>query len=167
MAASEVHVRRASFQDAADVNSICSLVATFAMGQYKLQADTERLRQFLPSFENGGFAFIAEVPETMQVCGYALCISMMNSFMGGLAIQLHDIYVVEDYRGMKIGQKMMDCVIEEATRRGCLKLTLNTHELNGPARIFYEQNGFECYDGFITRTACIKGRSLHYTKKLT
>lgn len=167
-----VVIKAVSFHDTEDVDTLCSLVATFAREKYNLQADTERLKQFLPNFANG-FAFLVELPNGKETsapknfCGYALCIEMMNSFMGGLAVQLHDIYVTEEYRGMKIGQKLMDAVVAEAKSRGCLKLTLNTHELNAGARVFYERNGFECYDGFITRNACIKGRSLHYTKKLS
>ena len=61
----------------------------------------------------------------------------------------------------------MDAVIAEAKQRGCLDLTLNTHELNVGARIFYEKNGFNCFKGFIVRgDSDIKGRSLCYTKPL-
>ena len=161
-----------------DLDKVCSLVARFAMEKYTLTADTDRLRQFLPTFDSG-FTLVAEVDSPASeesggngtggsiVCGYAMCVLTMNSFKGGLSMELHDIFVAQDWRGKKVGQMLMDAVIAEAKERGCLGLSLSTHELNVGARIFYEKNGFHCFNGFNVQDSEIKGRNLNYRKPLS
>ena len=154
-----------------DLGTVVELVGAFAKEAYALEAETERLRALLPSFTSG-FTFLAEETRGDQrvACGYALCLMKMNSFSGCLVLELHDIFVVPDFRHAGVGQMLMDAVVAAAKERGCLKLELNTHELNANARAFYEiRNGFECYDNYLVRGggAPIKGRSLMYSKKLT
>ena len=51
----------------------------------------------------------------------------------------------------------------EARARGCIKLTLEAHELNKGAIRFYEKNGLECWDTWDTDE---KGKTLFYAMKL-
>ena len=140
-------VRLASFDNAADVQGVCQLVSMFA-AQQQTTADVESLQQFLPSFTSG-FTLVAvdaDDDDDGRLCGYAMCCMMMSSFAGGQTLNLHDIYVREEYRGQGVGQALIDAVCDEGKRRGCKKLTLEAHEVNVRARQFYERNGFECYD---------------------
>ena len=152
-----------------DLGTVVGLVGAFAKEAYALEAETERLRALLPSFTSG-FTFLAEETRGDQrvACGYALCLMKMNSFSDCLVLELHDIFVVPDFRHAGVGQMLMDAVVAAAKERGCLKLELNTHELNANARAFYEiRNGFECYDRYLVRGAPMQGRWLMYSKKLT
>ena len=57
----------------------------------------------------------------------------------------------------------MDAVKREARARGCIKLTLEAHELNTGAIRFYEKNGLECWDTWDTNE---KARTFFYAMKL-
>jgi GNAT superfamily N-acetyltransferase len=62
-----------------------------------------------------------------------------GSYLGQLSIER--VYLPEDLRRYRLGSRLLAMAEEEARRRGCSRITLNTLEIQ--ARGFYLKQGFE------------------------
>lgn len=56
---------------------------------------------------------------------------------------MEDVFVEEDYRGQKIGSKLVDAIIEEAQKLGCRKLVGQSRYGRDKVYSFYERKGFK------------------------
>ena len=68
-----------------------------------------------------------------------------STFMCKPLLNIHDVMVLEPYRGQGIAQKMFDAVEALARQRGCCKLTLEVLQNNSPAQAAYRKAGFAAY----------------------
>jgi GNAT superfamily N-acetyltransferase len=57
--------------------------------------------------------------------------------------ELRRMYLDEDYRGLGIAQRMLDCAQTEARALGFTKMILSTAEIQKAADSFYRRNGFQ------------------------
>lgn len=57
--------------------------------------------------------------------------------------QIINIAVSPDARRMGYGRRVMDALIEEAVRKGCMQMSLEVRASNAPAIALYQQLGFE------------------------
>ena len=62
-----------------------------------------------------------------------------GSYMGQMSIER--VYLPETLRGDRLGSRIIKIAEEEARRRGCSRLTLNTMEIQAPC--FYLKQGYE------------------------
>ena len=62
--------------------------------------------------------------------------------MGNHAAKLNRMFVLVEYHGSGVGQKLFDHAINFAKKQGFTKIVLNTHELMHRAHGFYEKNNF-------------------------
>ena len=88
--------------------------------------------------------FVA-VDETEEVLGYAFGVFQQhinNNILTDIkTLYIDDLCVDEDKRGMHIGRKLYDFVVEYAKSEGCYNLTLNVWSCNVSAMKFYEKCG--------------------------
>ena len=56
-------------------------------------------------------------------------------------MHLNNLYVKEDARGLKFGEKLITQVKLHTNELNCYQLELEVHQHN-PARVFYEKIGF-------------------------
>lgn len=61
-------------------------------------------------------------------------------------INIHDIAVLPEYRGLGISQKLLEEVQEIALEKGCCKLTLEVLSNNSVAQGAYRKFGFSAYE---------------------
>ena len=66
----------------------------------------------------------------------------VSTFLGEKVALLEDMIVHPEFRGRRIGRKILDAAISHATQRGCARLTLLTDATNDGAIRFYERAGF-------------------------
>lgn len=66
-----------------------------------------------------------------------------------LALEIERIYVLKDYHGKKVGQKLYEKVIEIAKEKAMEYVWLGVWEENHRAIKFYQKNGFEAFDKHI------------------
>jgi diamine N-acetyltransferase len=59
----------------------------------------------------------------------------------GKAIYLDDLYVLDNYRGLGIGSKLLDTVIDTAKREECKKVRWQVSKWNREAIEFYKMRG--------------------------
>lgn len=60
-------------------------------------------------------------------------------------INIHDVIVLDTYRGIGAGRKLMEAIVDEARKLDCCKITLEVREDNIAAQALYKKIGFkEC-----------------------
>jgi len=96
---------------------------------------------------------LAKLPHAFSVISYVdnepagliNCFVGFSTFKCKPLVNIHDIYVDGEYRGLKLSHKMLDKVVEIAKSKGCCKLTLEVLEGNRVARSSYQKFGFSGY----------------------
>lgn len=66
-----------------------------------------------------------------------------GTFAGKPFINIHDIVILEKYRGLGIGRKMMEAIDTKAKELGCGKITLEVRDDNTRAQQLYKSMGFD------------------------
>jgi ribosomal protein S18 acetylase RimI-like enzyme len=64
--------------------------------------------------------------------------------------------VIKDFRGRKIGERLIRATIAEATRIGLEKIELSVYSTNLPAIALYQKLGFE-HEGTRKRSRLVDG----------
>lgn len=84
-----------------------------------------------------------------------------STFMCKPLLNIHDVVVLENYRGQGIAQKMLTAAETTAQLRGCCKITLEVLSNNAPAQAAYRKAGFAAYE-----LDPVMGQALFWQKKL-
>lgn len=78
--------------------------------------------------------------------GLINCIEGFSTFNCQPVMNIHDVTVLPEYRGMGLSTKMLNEVEALSSFRGCCKLTLEVLEGNNIAKKSYEKFGFSGYE---------------------
>ncbi|WP_076408436.1 GNAT family N-acetyltransferase [Shewanella sp. UCD-KL12] len=97
---------------------------------------------------------LSKVPHAFSVicyvegkpAGLINCFEAFSTFKCKPLINIHDIVVVDEFRGLGISQSMLAKVEELAIEKGCCKITLEVLEGNEIARNSYIKFGFDGYE---------------------
>lgn len=98
-------------------------------------------------------AELAKIPQAFSIicyvddkpAGLINCFEAFSTFKCKPLINIHDVAVLPDYRGLGISQRMLSKVEEIAREKGCCKLTLEVLEGNNTAKNAYLKYGFAGY----------------------
>ena len=74
--------------------------------------------------------------------GIAVCFVGFSTFEARPLVNVHDLAVLSEHRGVGVGSALLAGVERRARTRGCCKLTLEVQDDNSPARKLYERFGF-------------------------
>ena len=74
--------------------------------------------------------------------GVAVCFIGFSTFAARPLINIHDLAVIPDYRGLGIGRLLLKGVEAKGRELGCCKLTLEVREDNHRAQGLYQRFGF-------------------------
>ena len=77
--------------------------------------------------------------------GFANCFEAFSTFKCLPLINIHDLAVKSEYRGMHLSQIIIEKIEAIACNRGCCKITLEVLDGNKPARQAYHKCGFSPY----------------------
>jgi len=77
-----------------------------------------------------------------EAVGMANCFVSLSTFEAKRLINIHDLVVEPEWRGLGIGEKLLDRVQEKAQKLDCCRMTLEVRDDN-PAKWLYERFGFE------------------------
>jgi GNAT superfamily N-acetyltransferase len=86
--------------------------------------------------------------------GFATCFLGYSTFRAAPLLNIHDIAVLGEYRGLGIARALLHTIAESAREEGCCKLTLEVRDNNGPARNLYRTEGFQA--------AAVNGEPVQY-----
>ncbi|NND91600.1 MAG: GNAT family N-acetyltransferase [Granulosicoccus sp.] len=138
---------RARWDDPADCLAVIDLLDAYArdpmgggepLGQYA-RANLPKAMATTP----GAFSVIGR--RKGEPVALANCFTALSTFACKPLINVHDLVVVADARGLGIGQQLLMYIEREASRMGCCKITLEVLTGNRPARRSYERFGFTPY----------------------
>ena len=97
---------------------------------------------------------LSEIPHAFSLLAYVgdepaglmNCFEGFSTFVCKPLINIHDVVVLHQFRGLGISQIMLDKVESIAKERGCCKITLEVLEGNAAAKKAYLKNGFAGYE---------------------
>jgi GNAT superfamily N-acetyltransferase len=90
------------------------------------------------------FSFLAYVDG--RPAGLINCFEGFSTFAARPLVNVHDLFVLEEFRGNGVSQALLRAAEEEATGRGCCKLTLECLSRNQAALNAYKKVGFAGYE---------------------
>lgn len=74
--------------------------------------------------------------------GAAVCFLGFSTFAARPLLNVHDLAVLPEFRGLGIGRALLEAAESRARQLGCCKLTLEVRGDNRRARSLYESVGF-------------------------
>jgi ribosomal protein S18 acetylase RimI-like enzyme len=80
-----------------------------------------------------------------QPVGLINCIEGFSTFACRPLVNIHDVAVLANHRGQRVGEQMLALVEQIAQERGACKLTLEVLQGNASAIRLYERVGFSGY----------------------
>ncbi|HKK46524.1 MAG TPA: GNAT family N-acetyltransferase [Balneolaceae bacterium] len=75
--------------------------------------------------------------------GLATCLTSFSTFDARKAINIHDLFVISEERGLGIGDRLLQAIQKRARQMDCCQLTIEVRDDNHSARKLYERFGFE------------------------
>lgn len=132
-------------KQAREIARLMNSYASDPMGGGKPLAENVRnnLAQALSKVPHA-FSIISYVDDI--AAGLVTCFEIFSTFNCQPLINIHDVIVLDEYRGLGLSQKMLKMVEEIAISKGCCKLTLEVLEGNNIAKSSYNKFGFSEYE---------------------
>jgi len=121
-----------------DIPAIISLIkelAEFEKAPEKVTNSAERMEKEQNYFE----CFVAE-NDNGEIIGMALYFFAYFTWVGK-SLYLDDLYIKPEYRGSKIGTKLLNKIFEVAKKENCQRLRWQVLDWNEPAIEFYRKCG--------------------------
>lgn len=148
MSLNNLIIEIADYQDTTDAAAIVELMSQYSrdeMGGGEEITDTVK-NNLVPALAKvpGAFTVLAKVND--HAVGLINCFMGFSTFKAKPLINIHDVVVSLDYRGLRISQQMLAKVEQVALQRGCCKLTLEVLEGNSIAQQAYVNFGFAGYE---------------------
>ena len=84
-------------------------------------------------------AFIAEVNG--KPAGYAFILETYSSFLALPTLYLEDLFVLPEFRKIRVGYTLFKAIVAEAHNRGCGRMEWTVLDWNRIALDFYERVG--------------------------
>jgi GNAT superfamily N-acetyltransferase len=138
--AENVRTRPASLADVTRLSGLLTLLfeqeADFTPDVGKQE---RALRMILENADTGGI-FCAESMD--GIVGMVSILFSVSTTEGGRVAWLEDMIVHPDWRGLGIGERLLQEAIGGARTAACLRITLLTDLTNDSAMRFYERSGF-------------------------
>ena len=152
---SVLSVREADLRAPADAAAVVELVNAYASdpvgGGVPLPPDVRA--RLVPGLRAHPTSLVLLAFEGDRPIGIAVCFFGFSTFQAGPLLNVHDLAVLEAWRGRGVGRVLLDAIEERALSRGCVKLTLEVQDENIRARRAYERFGFADFTlaGSVTR----------------
>jgi len=135
----------------ADIETILGLITELAVYEkltHLLEVTPARLRQHLFGERPVAECVLVEaVPAaeggTPQAVGFALFFTNFSTFLGKPGLYLEDLYVLPDFRGQGLGQRLLRHLAALAVARDYGRFEWCVLDWNEPAIRFYERMGAE------------------------
>jgi ribosomal protein S18 acetylase RimI-like enzyme len=97
---------------------------------------------------------LSKIPDALSIlcyvdgkrAGLVNCFQGFSTFKCKPLINIHDVVVLNEYRGLGLCQKMFKKVEDIAIDNGCCKLTLEVLSNNNSAQQAYLKYGFAAYE---------------------
>lgn len=134
-----------SEQHSTDIISLLNDYALDPMGGNEGLSDFVKENLIAELSKNDNALTILAYIESKPV-GLVNCFKGFSTFKCKPLLNIHDVVVLKEYRGLGVCEKMLSEVERVARDQGCCKLTLEVLEGNKSAQSAYTKYGFEGYE---------------------
>ncbi len=130
-----------------DVKNIVALLMEDELGQIREQVQEKLDQRYIDAFhrinsDSNQYLMVVELnSDIVGTCHLTVLPSL--TLMGSTRLQIEAVRVSEKYRGMKIGEWMMQAAFQYAIEQGASIIQLTTNKKRIKAKKFYEKLGFE------------------------
>lgn len=163
MESADILVLQASYTNPVHAEAISLVLNHYAEdpmgGGQPLSADV--LQQLPAELAKRPYAFSVLAFVGGEPAGLVNCFEGFSTFACRPLVNVHDVVVVSQFRGLGLSQKMLQKVEDIARQRGCCKITLEVLEGNPVAQASYSKFGFS-----VGMFDPAHGRMLFWTKAL-
>lgn len=143
-----ITIDKVDYRNPQQVETLIGLLDDYArdpMGGAEPLADEVKIRLAADLHKQSNiFSLIVSVDD--KAAGFCNCVWGYSTFAAKPLVNIHDLAVVGDYRGMGLSQKLIDAVAEEVKLAGGVKITLEVLADNVVAQNAYRRYGFAPYE---------------------
>jgi ribosomal protein S18 acetylase RimI-like enzyme len=159
----EIEILKADYYDNRHCAALIALLDAYAQDPMGGGcALTEHVKQnLIGELQRRSSAYSVLAFADGQPAGLVNCFEAFSTFACRPLVNIHDLVVLAGYRGLRIGQLMLQVVEQIALERGCCKLTLEVLQGNLPALDLYRKFGFAAY-----QLAAENGNAVFWQKRL-
>lgn len=141
---SEVRIERADLREPRQARAFLEVLDAYASdpmgGGAPLPEDVrERL---VPGLLEHPTSHVWLAWEEERAIGVLVGYLGFSTFRAKPLLNIHDLAVVAEYRGRRLGERLLEAAEAHARQLGCCKLTLEVLQHNEPARALYRRFGF-------------------------
>ena len=148
MIADQLLIRLADFAEPRDQTHFLDLLDHYSRDPFGGgQPLADSVREVLVdrwSQHPGAFTLLAFHGE--KLVGLANCLTSFSTFNALPRINIHDLVVVTDARGLGVGRQLIEAVCNESRRRHACQVSLEVRADNHRARELYVRCGFQGID---------------------
>lgn len=101
------------------------------------------MRDLVPWLRKHPAHFVWLAYQGKEAIGFTICFLGFSTFNARPLLNIHDISVRSEFRGLGVGKMLMQAVEAKARKLKCCKLTLEVREDNEVARGLYRKLGFD------------------------
>ena len=145
MDSTEILVLQASYSNPTHAEAIGIVLNHYAEdpmgGGHSL--DPDLLRRLPEELARRPHAFSVLAFVGGEPAGLVNCFEGFSTFACKPLVNVHDVVVMNEFRGLGLSQKMLLKVEDIARQRGCCKITLEVLEGNAVAQSAYRKFGFD------------------------
>ena len=140
----DVLIAEANLEDSVHQEAVFALISSYARDSRGKPVDLpDSVRRNLVSGLRGHpTSLVLLAFQHDRPIGIAVCFFGFSTFAARLTINVHDLVVLEEFRGKGVGSQLLDAVESRAKENGCCKVTLEVLEKNESARELYQRRGF-------------------------
>ena len=159
----DVVVKEVDYTDSAQMQQLVSLLDQYArdpMGGG--EGLKESVKQQLPSAMSARNDLISGIVYCDdEPAGLINCVEGFSTFNANAILNIHDVVVLEPYRGKGLSRRLFEFAEGVARDRGCCKVTLEVLDGNEVAKAAYARFGYGGYE-----LGSDTGQALFWQKKL-
>jgi len=141
----DIHIIKADYaKHGDDIVNLLNAYALDPMGGGKALSDDVK-KNLITELAKIPHAFSVLAYSGTKAIGLINCFEAFSTFSCKPLINIHDVAVHKEYRGLGVSQNMLAKVEEIAKQKNCCKLTLEILSKNEIAKAAYSKFGFASY----------------------
>jgi ribosomal protein S18 acetylase RimI-like enzyme len=140
-----VEIKLCNYSNPAHLQAVTILIDAYIkdeMGGGKPLSKSEQLR-LVDGLNSHPKAIVLLAETNNAFVGLLTAFENFSTFTAKPMINIHDVFILQEYRGKGIGRQLMNAVISEAESRKCTRITLEVRDDNVKAQSLYKSLGFD------------------------
>ena len=132
-------IRFATVEDMDEILTLCKEHAEFEESHYSAEGKREAMNKALFSDPPQLYCLVAE--QEGKISGYATYMKQFSTWDAAHYVYLDCLYLREEARGLRTGEKLMEEIKKESLKLGCGLMQWQTPDFNARAIKFYRRIG--------------------------